>query len=501
MGPEILVDKIIQEKCGVVAVYNETPKANLVRALAIAYRLQHRGQHVAGLAIRTKNKTLRYKGAGLLREVFTPEIIKQFNKTARWIMVHNRYATYGGYQVDNLQPCISLSSKNVPITVIQNGEFTGVKKMRKQLKDKRGITDDTSDTYIFTRLLAEAQGDNWDEKVISLINQSKGAFSLVIGIEDSLYVIRDPLGIRPLLIGKTRDGLAVASETSGLERVAATKVREVGRGEIIKIHPKGITTLQKGLDGEGNFCDFEWAYFSYPNSLSTTHENDNHSGDSRHWLSFSRFRERCGEMLAAEAKIPHASFVIGVPDSGVYVAMGYANKTGIPYKQFIIRDHFNESGLHRLFMQDDQKDKISKFILKKLTLNPDRMVWKNKIVVVGDDSVVRGNVSGQITRATFALGAQQVHWIIGFPPVAHPCHLGVSMRTGEELIAYRFKSDPKTIAKSIGATSVHYVSPQGFIQARKLTSDVKVPKDPRMIFLENGGCAGCVTGIYPVAKE
>ena len=152
-------------------------------------------------------------------------------------------------------------------------------------------------------------------------------------------------------------------------------------------------------------------------------------------------------------------------------------------------------------MRDDEMKKISKRILKKLTLNPDPVIWKDKIVVIGDDSIVRGNVSEQITKAIFLLGAKEVHWIVGFPPVAHPCYLGVSMRTGEELVAYRYNSDPKKIAKAIGATSVNYISPKGFIQARKLSSDVKMPKDPRMIFLENGGCAGCVTGIYPVPRE
>ena len=145
--------------------------------------------------------------------------------------------------------------------------------------------------------------------------------------------------------------------------------------------------------------------------------------------------------------------------------------------------------------------KISKRILKKLTLNPDINIWRKAIVVVGDDSIVRGNVSERITKAILSLGAKEVHWVIGFPPVAHPCFLGVSMRSGEELIAHRFNSDPKKIAQAIGATSVNYISPKGFIQARKLSSNVKMPKDPRMIFLENGGCAGCITGMYPIERE
>jgi amidophosphoribosyltransferase len=276
-------------------------------------------------------------------------------------------------------------------------------------------------------------------------------------------------------------------------------MREVGRGEILKLTPERLVVLQKQKNKVSHYCEFEWAYFSHPNSMYPTHEVD--SDKKKQWLSYARFRERCGEVLATENKIKNASFVVGIPDSGVYVAMGYSNKAHIPYRQCIVRDHFNENDLQRLFMTDNEMQKIGKRILKKLTLNPDRFVWKDAIVVVGDDSIVRGNVSNKITKAIFAMGAREVHWVVGFPPVAHPCFLGVSMRSGEELIAHRHSADPKKIAAEIGATSVTYISPQGFIRARKLMSSVKVPASPKMIFLENGGCGGCITGNYPVNRD
>ncbi|OGK15679.1 hypothetical protein A3H80_02285 [Candidatus Roizmanbacteria bacterium RIFCSPLOWO2_02_FULL_37_19] len=500
MGLEISIDKVIQDKCGIVGVYNKHPKRTLPRALTVANRLQHRGQHGAGIVVKTNRKSYFFKSHGLIQDIFTPKVISKFNKPAQWIITHNRYGTHGGYKKYNLQPCISYAQKT-QVVVVQNGEFTSIDKMKKKLNNKKNIFHDSSDTVIFTKLLAEAQGNTWDEKVVSTINDSKGAFSLIIGIDNAMYIARDPDGIRPLLMGNTRDGWVVASETSGLEKIGATNIRKIKRGEILKLDSEGITSLQNGPEGEGHFCDFEWAYFSYPNSSYPTHENGNENAKARQWLSFARFRERCGEIMAEENPVKNATFAVGIPNSGVYVAMGYSNKSGIPYRQVIIRDHYDHDGLQRLFMRDDQMQKISKRILKKLTLNPDINIWRKAIVVVGDDSIVRGNVSERITKAILSLGAKEVHWVIGFPPVAHPCFLGVSMRSGEELIAHRFNSDPKKIAQAIGATSVNYISPKGFIQARKLSSNVKMPKDPRMIFLENGGCAGCITGMYPIERE
>lgn len=274
---------------------------------------------------------------------------------------------------------------------------------------------------------------------------------------------------------------------------------EVKRGEIVKIDENGITVIKRGLSGKGNFCDFEWAYFGRPNSLFPVSEEDGKTPGK--WASILTFREKCGAIIAGENTVRKADFVVGLPDSGVSVAMGYANKLKIPYRQAIIRDHYDPSGNQRLFMRDDQKRRIQKRVLGKLTLVPDPKIWKDKIVIVGDDSIVRSNVSTNVTRAILAAGAKEVHWIVGFPPVTHPCHLGVSMRTKEELIASKYNSDSKRIARYIGAKSVNYISHRGFLKAKILTNRIVSPQDSRNIFLENGGCGGCLTGRYPVTKD
>lgn len=493
-------DQKLQEKCGILAVYTQKPSLNLSLALLAGAGLQHRGQNGAGLSMMTTKGLLKHTGNGLLRDVFKKRVVARFNKKSFWTMVHLRYGTFGGYEACNLQPTIAKSPQGESVAVIHNGEFVAdpIKKSLHHKKFPKGA----SDTYLFTEFLAAAKGKNWDEKIVNALSHVKGAYSLIVGVGNNLYIARDPFGIRPLVIGQLeKGGWIAASETFALNKISVPVIREIKKGEIIRIDGQGITTIKKGSSNPGNFCDFEWAYFSRPNSIAPTRERPDDRENPDRWISYSKFRERCGEVLARETPIKNASFVVGVPDSGLAVAAGYAKASKIPFSQLIIRDHFDPYGLHRLFMRDDQIKLIGKKVLGKLSLVPDRQIWKNAVVVIADDSIVRGNVSRRITKAIFALGAGEIHWVIGFPPVAHPCHLGVSMRSEKELIAHRFHSDPRKIARAIGATSVNYISPKGFITARKLSSKVRITENPKEIFLANGGCAGCITGLYPVSKE
>lgn len=468
-------------------------------ALLAASGVQHRGQQGAGVALQYKKGVKLYTGAGLLHDVFPKYVVNRLNKPSKWTLIHCRYGTHGGYDKRNLQPCIVTSREGVKIAVVHNGEFVGTEKIRKLISKE--APPDISDTYIFAQLLAETEGLTWEHRVIHALSQVNGAYSLLIGIDGKLFVARDEMGIRPLILGQIKDKWIVASETHALVKAGAVILREVKRGEIIRIDANGISVIKRGIEGAGHFCDFEWAYFGRPDSLLPTHEQPDSGKHPSDWLSLSTFRERCGAIIASESPIPRATFVLGIPDSGMAVATGYANAMKLPYRQVIIRDHFDPHGSQRLFMRDDQIKRIKKKVLGKLSLIADKHTWKDAIVVLGDDSIVRGNVAAKITKAVFAMGAKEVHWVIGFPPVAHPCYLGVSIRTKEELIAYRYQSDVKRIAKKIGATSVNYISRKGFIRARLLSNDFKTSQDPSHIFLANGGCAGCVTGCYPVSRE
>lgn len=491
----------LEDKCGILGIHTLSPKLNFPVALLAAAGLQHRGQHGAGVAMQTDSGLKWYAGRGLLKNAFPKGMIKRFTMPSLWTMVHLRYGTSGDYRSCNLQPISVQAPNGDTISVIHNGEFPAIDKLRAMVK-KKPIPKGASDTYLFANILAEQEGADWDEKIKKTIDSVTGAFSLIIGVNDSLYCIRDKWGIRPLILGRLADGSWIAaSETHAFTKINIKALRRLKRGEILKIDKNGPHTIREGNAKPGNFCDFEWAYFSRPNSEAPTRENDNDLEYSKDWISFSLFRKRCGEALAKEIKIPNASFVVGVPDSGVAFSTGFAYGAQIPYAQVILRDHFDPNGMHRLFMRDDQIQSISQKVLGKLSLLPDSQVWENAIVVIGDDSIVRGNVSKRITKAIFDLGAKEVHWVVGFPPVSYPCHLGVSMRTRNELIAAQFDADPKKIAAAIGATSVNYISPEGFIKARKSSSHIVKPENPKEIFMANGGCAGCITGIYPVAKD
>jgi amidophosphoribosyltransferase len=264
----------------------------------------------------------------------------------------------------------------------------------------------------------------------------------------------------------------------------------------VRLNKYGLTVLEKGLQGPGYPCKFEDAYFSHPTSLQPPIDDDGGP-----WSSFATFREACGRYLASESPVKNASFVVGVPDSGIALATGYANESHLPYLPLLTRDHFDRNGRKRLFMSDAEMAQIRSKVLGKILITPDRLAWRDAVVVVGDDSMVRGNVSPEITQAIKSLGAKEVHWVLGFPPVSYRCHLGVSMREDEELIASRHGANTELIAQAIGANSVRYISPEGFLRARYPNTNIVTPEKPSEIFLENHGCGGCITGVYPISQN
>lgn len=495
-------ERSLNEKCGVIGLYlppsiSRKDQVNIGIKAEIA--LWHRGQQGAGLTIKDSAGIRTHHGTGEPEQTFPPNKVDDLSngKTPIWMVGQTRYGTNGSWDKSNLQPMTAYSTNKEPVTVSHNGQFTAIDKMKKEIGEY--IPDDASDTYVFTRLLAKAQGSS-DEKVVSTLEKVTGAYSLVIGIEDSLYLARDPQGIRPLMLGKIGDGFIAVSETHALDKVGATLIRQIKRGEIVKISKEGVRTIKEGLEGDGNFCDFEWAYFSRPDSSYPLTSEDEERPEK--WKSVYEFREECGRTLAKEHPIYNASFVIGIPDSGVPASMSYANNLGIPYRQLILRDHYDPNGKGRVFQTDYDREGIPRRVLGKLSLVANPKIWKDRIVALGDDSIVRGDTSKALTRMVLDAGAKEVHWIIGFPQVMHPCHLGVSMRSNEELIAWSKNGDPKKIAEEIGATSVNYISPAGFIRARlKSGIDLVIPRNEKEIFLANGGCGGCLTGLHPVSQE
>ncbi len=486
----------LQEKCGIVAIYNPSQTRQFDIALKASFGIQHRGLHGAGIAQEENLQPMVYSEKGHLIEVFSAAAIEEHNlrRETKWTLMHTRYGTSGDYSDRNIQPCLATAPDNSQIAVVHNGEFPATEVMRAMLQTTH--PEGASDTYLFTELLAQNKSGSWFESLNETLKTINGAYSLVLGCEEGLMVARDPQGIRPLFLGKLDDGFIVASETSAILRIGARVVRAVSPGERILINEEGLHSKNEASRIQTAFCSLEQAYFSRPDSqFPKTVDDVDHP---EKWLSYSYFRQRCGRILAEEVTIPNATFVVGIPDSGIPFASGYAAGAGLPILPNIMFERYAPNGRERTFMRDEDLTKIRERVTDKLVIISDREMWRDAVVILGDDSIIRGDVSMRITQAIKNLGAAEVHWVVGFPPINHTCHLGVSMRTREELIAVANDSDPAKIAAKIGAESVHYISPQSFLRASGIDINENAAGD---IFLNNGNCGGCITGHYPVSRD
>jgi len=494
----------LQEKCGIVGIYS--PGSSILEqfdAGTIASRaLWHRGQHGLGFLINTDRGRKKYLRIGTIDEALPPGLRDEFEKAegvSNWAFFHTRYGTSGNYDENNLQPISVKTPEGINFSVTHNGEFAINQDIRDNIPEN--IPDGASDTYIFTKALQYSPGLTPDEKIMNVLRSVNGAYSLLIGTDDAIFAARDQFGIRPMVIGKYPNGWIVASETHALDKLGIDTDREIKRGEIIKIDKNGPNVIKKGSEGTGNFCSLELAYFSRPDSTAPTFEHPDDASHPERWMSHLRFRETSGLILAKEKPVKNATFVVGVPDSGVPAGTGYARGINAPYRQVIVRDHYDQNGQLRTFMKDNQMSSLSKMVAGKLSFPNDPAIWKGAVIVVVDDSMVRGSTSKPVVKIMFDAGAKEVHVRLVYPPVKFPCHLGVSMRTNNELIAYRHHGNVEAIAQEIGATSVEYISPEGFLNAWHQSGNILIPDDRREIFLANGACGGCVTGLYPISKD
>lgn len=493
---------LLEDKCGIFAVYSPEYSDKLPITMRGAGGVQHRGQQGVGFAAQTEDGTITYTRNGLIREALTSHVIRRngLNMASRWQMFHCRYGTEGGYIKNNLQPCKGVTDLGEEFTLVHNGQVLVTDK-EKQKYAPRGKKDLISDTYILTQKIASAEGATLEDKIEQVLAETKGSYSIIIGAKDRLILARDEQGIMPFVIGKAGNTFIAASETHAIDKVDAQVVREVKRGEIVRIDSEGVKTLKKGKDGAGNFCSFQLGYFMRPDSMYPIYNQAYDGEHPENWISVARFREECGKTLWKERPVKDASFVVGIPDSGVAVGTGLAIAAGIPYRQVILRDHYDPNGDKRLFQGDDKLDLIQSKVLGKLSLVPDPAIWEDAIVIIGEDSVVRGNVMKPIVRAIFSLGAREVHVRSGYPMIIAPCHLGVSMRKEEELIALRNKGDERLIAQELAATTAGFISNEGYLMAQNPNRELNIPENPREMFLQNGQCGGCLTGNYPVSRE
>ncbi len=445
-------------ECGIFGIY--APDEDVARLTFFGlYALQHRGQESAGIAVADGRSINTHKEMGLVSQVFTEEKLRPL--TGPVAIGHTRYSTTGSSRLVNAQPFV-VESVLGPLAVGHNGNLTNAAGLRQELL-RRGVgLSTTSDSEVVIQMLAGGEGITWEEKIQGFMGRAEGAFCLTVLTRDTLFAVRDPWGLHPLCLGRLGEqSWVVASETCALATIGATFVREVAPGEVIAINEHGPRTVMHVPAPQRAMCLFEHIYFARPDS-----EVD---GKTLHAVRVAQGRE-----LAREAPAD-ADVIIPVPDSAVPAAIGFAQESGIPYSEGLIKNRY----IGRTFIQPD--DRLRKLGVQ-LKFNPLSDNLEGKRVVLVDDSIVRGNTSGPIVKLLREAGAREVHMRVSSPPIRHPCFLGVDMATYPELIAHRL-SVPE-IREHLGVESLAYLSLEGLIRATGKP--------------DAGFCTGCFTGNYPV---
>lgn len=448
--------------CGVIGIFGHPEAANI--AYLGLHALQHRGQESAGI-VSTDGERLHWvREMGYVNDIFTADRLALLPGFAA--LGHVRYSTAGDSVLKNAQP-IAVDYSGGSVAIAHNGNLVNADDMRARLEAEGSIFQTTSDTEVVLHLVARSRETSFPDRIADALRTVRGAYSLVMMSESALVAVRDPLGFRPLSLGKIRDGWVVASETCAFDLIEAEFVRDIDPGEMVVIDGNGLRSLQPFSPQEPHRCVFEWIYFARPDSTIAG-------------VSVYRARENMGRQLAVEHGVP-ADVVIPVPDSGTAAAIGYARESGIPFGQGLMRSHY----VGRTFIEPSQQ--IRHFGVK-LKLSPVREVLVGRRVVVVDDSIVRGTTSRKIIGMIRAAGAREVHVRISSPPTVGSCHYGIDTPRSEELIAHSHSAEE--ICTFIGADSLGYLSLDGVYGA--LTKTVKPDGT-------GGLCDACFSNRYPVA--
>ncbi len=457
-GSEIITGRSLGESCGIVALAESVPVGyRLVQSLRI---IQHRGQESSGVAISTGKVLKNYRGMGLVNEVFSG--IK-LEKDAGMGIGHIRYSTAGSSTLENAQPLYANIGK-YEIAIGHNGEIVNASQLKKSLESKGYSFATNSDTEVIMKLISIELSKTADP-IMSMKNTFRklvGAYSLNIMINQRVFVARDPNGIRPLVVGTTEYGYCAASESVVFDQLNGKKIRDVRPGEIVEIKKNEIDSFMYNGDARTAHCMFEYVYFARPDSVM----------DGR---SVFEARMELGRILARESPVDGADCVVAVPDSARTHAQGYAEESGIPLSEGLIKNRY----VDRTFIMPEQAGRESELDIK---LNPIKQLIEGKKVVLVDDSIIRGNTTRKIVKMLKRYGAKEVHLRIACPPVRFPCYLGIDMKTKDQFIAAN-RSLSEINAK-LGADSLRYVSLEGLIAATGLGRE--------------NLCLGCLTGKYPV---
>ena len=451
----------LHEECGVFGIFG-SPDAATLTTLGL-HALQHRGQEGAGIVTFDGGKFNGVRRPGLVGDNFNkPDILSRLPGCNA--IGHVRYSTTGDSILKNIQPLFADLAMG-GFACAHNGNLTNASSLRKRLITDGSIFQTTSDTETILQLVARSKRTLIVDKLIDALFQVQGAYSLVILTNKKLIGVRDPHGIRPLVLGDLNGAPVLASETCALDIIGAKHIRDVENGEIIVISESGIESIKPFPPVKERPCIFERIYFSRPDSIV----------DGK---TVYTYRKNLGEQLAIENQI-NADVVIPVPDSGVPAALGFAQKSNIAFELGIIRNHY----VGRTFIEPTQS--IRQFGVK-LKHSANRSYIENKKIILVDDSIVRGTTAGKIVKMIYEAGATEVHLGISCPPITHPDFYGIDTPDYDELIAS--KNSIEEMRESIGATSLFFLSLEGTYKA--MGHDKRDNKQPQ--FTDH-----CFTGEYP----
>jgi amidophosphoribosyltransferase len=455
-----------QDACGVFGVWAPGEEVAKLAYYGL-YALQHRGQESAGIATSDGRSILVYKDMGLVSQVFDERSLASLR--GHLAVGHCRYSTTGGSTWENAQPTLGGHAEST-VALAHNGNLINSAELRDLVADRKAegyshgggelVRGNTTDTALVTALLADDPDRLLEAAAMELLPRLRGAFCFVFMDEHTLYAARDPQGIRPLVLGRLERGWVVASETAALDIVGASLIREVEPGELIAIDEDGLRS-QRFAETDRKGCVFEYVYLARPDTTINgrgVHES----------------RVEMGRALAREHPV-EADLVMPTPESGTPAAIGYAQESGIPYGQGLVKNSY----VGRTFIAPSQTIRQLGIRLK---LNPLREVIKGKRLVVVDDSIVRGNTQRALVRMLREAGAAEVHVRISSPPVRWPCFYGIDFATRAELIATGIGVEE--VCTSIGADSLGYISEEGMVAA------TEQPRDQL--------CTACFSGKYPV---
>ena len=455
----------LHEECGVFGIFDSRTSDVASQVYLGLHALQHRGQESCGIAVNNDGVFSHYKGDGLASEVFSASKLESLG-AGNMALGHVRYSTTGGKDINNIQPLVIRHIKG-NLALAHNGNLTNSEEIRRQIELSGGIFHGTSDTEAIAYSLVSnrLKSESTQEAIEKTMHTIKGAYSCVIMTATKMIAFRDPNGFRPLCIGKTVSGAyCVASESCALDAVGAELIRDVMPGEIIVFSKDGIKSVSTHCPekSQTSMCVFEFIYFARPDSVLDG-------------VSVNHARMNAGRFLAHEHPVD-ADIVIGVPDSGLDAALGYAKESGIPYGVGFIKNKYTG----RSFIQPSQQLRESTV---KLKLNAIKENINGKRVIMVDDSIVRGTTCAGIIRLLRNAGAKEVHLRISAPPFRHPCYFGTDIDSRDKLIACKYET-VEEIAAAIGADTLGYLS---------VRSTHKIAEGANICF-----CDGCFTGGYPL---